>query len=245
MTALLGILCTDGVVVCADSVATFAAGQHRTIEQPFDKIDIVDSQVLVACTGQVGLGQRFHDVVERTWRQQKRNTHLDVGRAFAEQAVRDFGSTQAPQGELGAIVACGCKGQPHLIEFEPRGFQPEWKTRKLWYTAMGSGQLVLDPLLALMRRVFWQDGPPSLHEGVFAATWVMDHAINVNPGGVGGPLRVGVLERTGSGFSARMLEDGELALHRQNVSAAEDHLRQFPKRFHPAEAPELPPSPTG
>ena len=41
MTSVVGILCKDGVVVGTDSSATFDNGQIRTIEQPFEKIEIM------------------------------------------------------------------------------------------------------------------------------------------------------------------------------------------------------------
>ena len=67
MTILVGILCKDGVVVGTDSSATFAAGQFRTIEQETKKIDIISGQIIVAGTGQIGLGQRFYSQIHGGW----------------------------------------------------------------------------------------------------------------------------------------------------------------------------------
>lgn len=57
MTILVGLLCKEGIVIGADSSATFGSAQFRTIEQPTDKIEIIDNQIIVAGTGQIGLGQ--------------------------------------------------------------------------------------------------------------------------------------------------------------------------------------------
>lgn len=65
MTILVGIKCKDGVLIGSDSSATFAAGQIRTIEQTTKKIEIVDGKIIVAGTGQIGLGQRFCHQVEQ------------------------------------------------------------------------------------------------------------------------------------------------------------------------------------
>jgi 20S proteasome alpha/beta subunit len=67
MTAIVGIRCKDGVVIGADSSATFTdGGQVRTIEQPTEKkIEIIGDKVIVAGTGSVGHGQRFCAVVRK------------------------------------------------------------------------------------------------------------------------------------------------------------------------------------
>ena len=67
MTILIGVLCKDGVVVGTDSSATFVAGGFGTIEQPTKKIDIIDEKIIVAGTGQVGLGQRFSYQIKKAW----------------------------------------------------------------------------------------------------------------------------------------------------------------------------------
>ena len=46
MTILIGVLCKDGVVIGADSSATFDAGGIRTIEQPTKKIDLLMEKLL-------------------------------------------------------------------------------------------------------------------------------------------------------------------------------------------------------
>lgn len=78
-----------------------------------------------------------------------------------------------------------------------------------------------------------------MQEGVFAATWTLDHAIRVNPGGVNGPARIAVLERAEKGrFKARLLDDAELAQHRQNVDEAKQHLREFRRKHEPSAGPQ-------
>ena len=65
MTILIGILCQDGVVVGSDSSATFIAGQQPTIQQKCKKIEILSgSHIILAGTGDAGLGQRFSSTAE-------------------------------------------------------------------------------------------------------------------------------------------------------------------------------------
>ena len=47
MTVIIGVLCKNGVVIGADSSATFSIGTLRTIEQPFEqKIQVIDNHVV-------------------------------------------------------------------------------------------------------------------------------------------------------------------------------------------------------
>jgi hypothetical protein len=70
MTVIVGILCSDGVVIGSDSA--MAAGRLHTgytIErQEGDvlKIEIIERNVITAGTGAMGLAQRFNDRVEAT-----------------------------------------------------------------------------------------------------------------------------------------------------------------------------------
>ena len=139
---------------------TFAVGQKsHTIKQPFlQKINVIDPKVIVTCTGQIGLGQRFADIVETYWGKERlyQKRPIDVGRILAQAVRKDFIDTGVSTGNLGGLIAFKCnEGPPVLIEFEPDNFQPEMKTKDNWYVSMGSGQHVADPLLGFIRKVFW------------------------------------------------------------------------------------------
>jgi len=139
----------------------------------------------------------------------------------------DFASTGVAQGQYGALVAFPAANKLNLCEFSPIDFQPELKTERLWYVSMGSAQPIVDPFLGLMRKVFWTDGQPNYQEGIFAVTWAIQHAIELNPGGVNGPLQVAILTRQKDAYQARLLEDTELAEHKNNVDEAIEHLRTY------------------
>lgn len=229
MTILVGIKCKDGVLIGSDSSATFAAGQIRTIEQTTKKIEIVDGKIIVAGTGQIGLGQRFYNQVEQGWKTGafKAKKAIPMATKMCELARADFTSTQAPMGQYGALVAFPADHQLHLCEFATSDFQPELKTENIWYVSMGSGQIIADPFLGLMRNVFWSDGMPTLQDGIFIATWTLQHAIEVNAGGVNGPIQLAVLKNENGNPSARMLSQDEMIEHQQNVEGAMAHLRQY------------------
>lgn len=231
MTILIGVLCKDGVVIGSDSAVTFATGNIRTIEQSIKKVDIISEHVIVAGTGEVGLGQRFTEVVKQAWENKIfSKSALEIGKELARAGIEDFGTTSATMGRFGALVAFPCNGghPVGLCELSVDNFQPELKTDRLWYVSMGSGQTIVDPFLGLMREAFWEDGLPSHQDATFAVTWALQHAIDLNAGGVNGPIQVGVLSSSGKGkYDARLLTEEELAGHQENVAGVIEHLREY------------------
>jgi hypothetical protein len=241
MTSIVGILCKDGVVIGADSSATFANGQFRTIEQPMEKIEIIGNHVIVVGTGQVGLGQRFCEIVRKAWNEKAfSSSPVDVGKFLSGTAINDFVQTSAPKGQYGAFVAFPSNHRPQLCEFAVPDFQPELRTENIWYGSMGSAQPITDPFLGLIREVFWSNGMPSLQDGVFATTWTLDYAVKVNPGGVNGPVRIAVLELIKGQSEARIISDDELGEHRQNIEEAKKALRDFKLAHQPDKQNAIP-----
>jgi 20S proteasome alpha/beta subunit len=174
MTAIVGVLCRDGVVIGTDSSATFASALGQpTIEQPTEKLQIVTGTVIIAGTGQVGLGQRFGHIVEKAYADKVfvgGQHHTDVGKELCKRAIADFSSTSANK-EYGALVGFPLGDKPYLCEFPSSDFQPEFKTEGIWYCSMGSGQPITDPFLAFMREVFWGRSLPTVQDATFAVTW--------------------------------------------------------------------------
>lgn len=254
MTVLVGILCQDGVVIGADSSATFSAGNFRTIEQNFpDKIRLVGNHLIHAGTGQVGLMQRFHALLEANCadgQEQRRNGDgIPIGKAIARMTVDDFRETGVAPGQFGALVAYAGKNKSFgLIEFGP-DMQPEIKTSNLWFSSMGSGQPLVDPFLALLRRSLFSESQPRLNEGIFAVVWALQHAIELNTGGINGPMHVGVVayDKSKTFIEARMISDEELSEHQQSVEAMTKHIGSYRDQLNGRSvaitSPPPPPSP--
>lgn len=235
MTSIVGVLSRDGVVVGTDSSATFAQGQMPIMEQPYEKIHIIGDRYIVAGTGQIGLGQRFIDIVQRALdsRALENKSSLDVARELAQRAIQDFANTKVEHNQFGALIAFPTGDKPNLCEFSVVDFQPELKTDKLWFASMGSAQLITDPFLAFIREIYWTDGMPSLAEAVFAVIWTLDHAVAINPGGVNGPVKISVLEQKSNKLRARILSDEELLEHRENITECKNALRELRNKHQP------------
>lgn len=246
MTAIVGILCPDGVIIGTDSAVTLTSGQTRTIEQTAEKLVIIGDSVVVAGTGQVGLGQRFTDVVQKAWDAKvfsNPTSALHKAKTLCKNALDDFVSTSVQKGSYGALVAFVAENKAQLCEFAVTDFQPELKTNQLWYCSMGSTQHITDSFLAFIRDILWKNGPPPLTDGLFAATWTLDHAVTVNPGGVNAPVRIARLSRSRDGqFKAEILDDSELQEHRENIAGAKQYLLKYCESLHAtgAETPEVP-----
>ena len=226
MTAVVGVLCRDGAVIGTDSSVTMGDGVTlRTIEQPANKLAVVDRQIVIAGTGELGLGQRFQNVVEKEWRKKTFSardgrTAIDVCRDISKAAIADFCETKAATDAYGALLAVPVAKRPILCEFSLKRFQPILYNPDLPFCSMGSAQPITDPFLALLREVFWQSGQPSVRDAILAVTWALDHAIAVNPGGVNGPARIARLENVGGALSAQLCTESDMAEHRSWIAEA-------------------------
>ena len=245
MALIIGIHCSDGVVIGTDSAAAsdpLAPTASREFQQ---RIAIIDDRVIVAGTGAVGLGQRFTAITGQHWASKglQNKSAVEIGKMLSESALEDFGQTGIdplrPSGnqpeDYGALVAIPCGQGPALLAFPAVGFQPEVKTDGLWYAAMGSARNVADPLLGFVRITFWEShAPPSCQEGIFAATLVLKLGCALYPGGVAEPVQMAVLRpqpgRKGRLLAHRLTED-ELSEHEQSMEQAIRHFRGYRETF--------------
>lgn len=252
MTILVGVKCTDGVVIGADSIATSSTGSQRVMQVPSnDKIKIFENHVICATTGSVGLAQRLHlHVLQAT----KGNVfaNLAVGEAAGNVSTRfltDCDKTRifrSPPGGLGfgALVAAPIKDEAHLIEYDSIQFQPEFKEGNLFYVSMGSGQALADPFLAFVARVLWKNEQPTVDQAKFGVYWALAHTIQHAPGGVGEPIHLAELRKHEGKWVAREIEDTQEA--GQYVTHLEAHIADFalkPLAQAKVEAVPAPPDP--
>lgn len=258
MTSIVGVQCENGVVIGADSSATFGDGAAtRTIEQQTDKkIELISDKMILAGTGAVGHSQRFAAVAARIAKDNAFRTGnaLSISRMLSKQGIEDFAITHAAKLDYGALVAYVAEDKSVLCELPqgglhaevlkwlPMAFQPEIK-RDLWFASAGSGQPLTDPFLALLRKVFWPGGPPPIQGGIFMALWALMHACELNPGGIKEPIHIAVLAKKDGAWRTRFLESAELAEHADMVSNAMRHLASFKAVVEGTAGAAVPPVP--
>lgn len=230
---MVGVRCSDGVVIGADSIATSSMGVNPLIHlQANSKIRIFDGKVIVAATGAVGYSQRLDVHVQEAmtggvFNQAKlRECTANISRRL----LTDFEQSKVqfhPHHGLGfgALIAAVHAGQPFLVEYDTAKFQPEIKEGNLFFVSMGSGQMLADPFLAFVARVLWDGKMPTVADAKFGVFWALKHAISLAPGGVGGPIIIATLQKSGVNWvAADMDENQELE---EYISDLEKHIGSF------------------
>ena len=259
MTLIIGFKCSDGLVVGADSGATMGdyVSGLRTIMQPMTKLNLIGDKAIVGTSGPVGLGQLYVDCISRIHNEFRSQDVSTVCRKIREEFRKDAEialhmaamATQVlgPQAQVGAItttlVALAAKNEPHLIQFDCECC-PEVTTNDLPFVSIGSGQLIADPFLAFLKRIFWKDRLPSVSGGIFAVNWTLEHAIDTAPGGIARPITLGELRIEGTQPKARLLSKEELQEHSEMRTRAEAHIKKFEELLRPIGGEPEPPQPT-
>jgi hypothetical protein len=242
LTAIVGIICSDGIVISTDSSATFGPSlYYHTIEQPHKKIEIIGDKVIIAGTGEIGLGQRFCNIIfkelgELNGKQIPGESFFKVKhpeeamRNLAQKTIQNFHSTNPFYNQpgntvgfnYGALIAYTHGDDLHLCEFDPVKFQPELKFpdhQKIFFSSMGSGQQITDPFLGLMRRIFWKQAVPTVAEAKLIAVWTLQHAIDLNTGGINRPIQMALIKRNEKGkYSASYVPGSEIHEHMDGVA---------------------------
>lgn len=263
MTLIVGVKCSEGIVLGADSAATYATqlGQPTIRQETVSKLHIANNKIVVAVSGPVSLSQSYGDEVDAYLV----SKGLKVGWrniAEAKKGLCDmFWKHAGPAWEKAAIVARAVGGaaqseclhssasafaigdEPHLVQFSTQ-CNPEEVTQDLPFVALGSGQASADPFLAFIRRIFWSSGLPSLIDGQIATVWTIDEVIKTNPGGVGGDVKVSVLKKNDKGnWVCDLLSDQQIDEHRQLIADIESRMRVAASSTPSLPIP-VPPTPT-
>jgi len=231
MSVIVGVLCSDGVVIGSDSSRTGGPGEAPALGQPVKRTHVVAGDLIFASTGQVGLGQRLEATLCEL-REDSRFPewqHMAIARSISAEAMRDFASTRSDLAGFGALVAFRCATGFHLCEFTVGQLQPEFKRPESWFASLGPARATADSLLGLVHRTFITGGRPSLEEGIFAAAWALQHTIALRPGRVQGPPQIAVLTDHPADpiRPARLLSEVEVADELGKVRWVEEHLGQI------------------
>jgi 20S proteasome alpha/beta subunit len=242
MTLILGLRCTDGVVLGADGGFGPEPLGLRSVEPPGRALHVLGGHTVLAVAGDAGLGQRLAEEVEEAYRQgelpgpSRRHALWSLGARFREPLTAAAADARPFQKLLGkkvreAVLTQSLLAYPNAADFELVAFDHQGGYERVdepsRFAALGGAHAVAHPFLSFLRRLLWEDRPPSVAEGTFAVTWALEHALATAPGRVTGPLRLVVLERNASGPAARALTGAELDEQRAAIRATEAQLRAF------------------
>jgi 20S proteasome alpha/beta subunit len=270
VTLIVGVRCSNGVVMGADSAATFAAfGGQRTIrDEHIRKIQVLEGRLILGSAGSVAMSQRITPVLVEILKQRvtvnsktippmsalapggaadliRRVLYEKVFQIEVEAAAgahrAGWGST-SEEAISSTMVALPLQPGPALFTFNAVGL-PEEVSESLFCCNMGSGQPIADPFMGFIRRVLWHDAMPTVEQATLGVIWCLDHTIQLHPGGVGGNVQVAVLEKDGNTWKAHELSNADCAEHRQNLAVAEGLLKDWHAGKLPAAAPAVPAPP--
>jgi 20S proteasome alpha/beta subunit len=247
LTVIVAVKCLEGIVVGADGMATSSNGFQPTMQTASSsKIQIIGDRVIIAGTGEVGLGQRFHQIVNNGWNSKYfQKACMDCATMIAGDSVKNFQSSGTPmrQGSgygFAAIMAGPFNKKNDLVEFGITNFQPERKNQPLHFVSVGSGQVLADPFLAFINRVIWCEKLPSLADGKLGVLWALRHAIKLAPGGVGDPIQMATLTEVAGQAQAKFVEPEEQQQFEQHVVALEEKISVAVSELFNAPAPPPP-----
>jgi hypothetical protein len=232
VTVLVGVRCSDGVVIGADSIATASMGQFPLIQVEADpKIRIFNDAVILATTGAVGYTQRLHFHVEAAIKGNvfnnftAREATINISKRFVPDLHESKAPTWGQEGyRFGGLMAATVKDGPFLAEFGTVDFQPELKAGKIFFGSLGFGQVLADPFLAFVCRVLWKNEMPDVDHGKFGVYWVFAHTIKLAPGKVGLPICLATLRQVAGKWVAEEKDTQESA---QYIEELEGHIAKF------------------
>jgi 20S proteasome alpha/beta subunit len=268
MTLIIGIKCSDGVVLGADGAATLAVmGQPTIRQQVRNKLQLLDSQTVLGVSGPVGIGQRFAGFLQQVLQQgiQLNGQHQPLSKVPAfvvMQVIRDnFWNIIRPEVEISqkmaqslgnsamfqtaistSLVCLLLCDEPALFSFDEKG-APEQATSDLPFVAIGGGQQIADPFLAFIRRIYWPRDLPNVDQGIFATVWALHQAIKTNAGGVGEPIQIVIVRKAdGHSWRAEEMPEATWQEHLQFIESIEKEMRSLPARQQGAGS-QIPPAP--
>jgi len=253
VTLIIGVRCHDGIVVAADSAVStgptaLPLGRKLTLH--------TSDPLIVGVAGSVPFGQRLcgalHDHMKsfRTGPVARSLTKLreaikplvEDEWKLAEQQAKAQNNSQIVLQQAGfqLVVAYPLDSTPCLVSVahscQPMFIGPD----PLTFTTAGSGQHLAEPFMYFVRRVLWKNKTPSLADGTLGALWAMRHAIQTNPGGIGGDVQIMQLTVSGKDVVGHELEPSEFQEHDQCLGELEDHIQTWARKIDPTTTAETP-----
>lgn len=211
-----------------DSMITTGFGDFDVGHLKGRKMWAYDNQI-VASAGNTSHAARLRYRIETRDQNATYNHKMDYPYEVIESAAADLEASgvAADQIDLNAILAYVHNDSPECAIIYQRG-QIVLLDDVGFLFSIGSGMLSADPFLRFVSKTFCEgDRPPTAQLAVFLVTWVIQYAIDTNPGGVDGPIRVSTLKKNGDNWEARDLEDNEMQLNLEALESATEALRNW------------------
>ncbi|MBY0462659.1 MAG: hypothetical protein K2Q34_05725 [Alphaproteobacteria bacterium] len=234
MTVVIGIYCSDGIVIAADSALTI----NGMVEQTYsEKITCVNNDLVIGFAGDLGFSQRYKSCILAAFldSQSKAKTPEEIVKTLCTAGLNEYLSTHQanlPIEVPTSFVVGFVHNEVHcLILLPEKNFQPVMINQDMPFCSIGSGHYLTNPFLCFIKNVFWKRNTvPEVSVGIFSALMALNLAIQVNPGGINGPVHVAVIRKDNENkYYCRKLHEDELSSHQANCDEA---LRYFAQYSH-------------
>ncbi len=231
MTLLIGVQCTNGVVLGADSSATLATN-GADVNDLAHKITLVGDHALIAIGGASAMGLQF----EHGARTELESLHVagelatlahpELAAKISEQLIPAFLALKIPELAVKAkelpggeenlasilarcLIATFTNAGPCLLAVNEFGLTD--CADKVPYAVEGNGDVAALPFLGYIRQHVWKNQPPDVGAGILAVLWAFRYAGRANPERLSEPYQLGVVERIGERLQARFLSETDLS----------------------------------
>ena len=264
MSLIVGIRCTDSVVLAASGPGTMLSEDGLPpARQLAKKLRVVAGQAVLGVAGHDGLAQEMalslerclsapddSEAAEDTLRAKLRDAlAAPVQRSVAIhrtlQGLPGFGITSNEYVISQSLLAIPFRDSLRLYLLDPECSVTEI-TDELSCAAVGSAKAIGEPFLAYLRRVLWVGRLPEAELGELAAYWTVLHVIENSSSDVTHPIQLVVVTRSSRG-SIDIIErgEGEMAGIRQAIREGEEALRRGFRAQGPVsvEEPVIPAAP--
>lgn len=244
MTLLIGIHCTDGIVIAADQQASRGpAGGMPTVGSPVTKISAIKGNgALFAFSGYTGLGQQIGATVEaqldlnnnyfgQVAALQKSAFSVILPAAQRAQAMGQIIRDSASEAICGCLFAAKFPDGLHLIEVSPQANFDLIDAVK--WTCIGGGQANADPFMSFLWNVYWNDRSPNLQEAIMTAYWGVITTIASRTPGVGYDVDVFTLAEHDDTYRTRQLSKAELMEIDNFIGQMKSSMRLFRDKIIP------------
>ena len=181
MTVVVAFFCKDGVVIAADSMVTPSMGGINVGHHHGMKLAVLNGPQLFAFAGDLGQAARFRIMADLSHSLiQTVNHPIEYAIAISKSIVEQLRNTGLQIGNISAntILAFEQGNNHHCCVFEG-ALQPRLLDADHFYVALGSGKMSADPFLRFLSDIFCPgNSQPTVREGVFLATWAVQHVID-------------------------------------------------------------------
>ena len=198
MTVVIGIRCSDGIVMGSDGAATLMSQGVATAQQRSMRKLEANGRILTGFAGHSGLAQRLRGEIEPLLAPDKERDKLSTAARvqlvrrtvwqnvleLEMRAARDTRAALQSPGVDGAahaelLVATAINGGPELIHFEESG-AATIIAEDVPFVTIGAGQRIANPFIGFVRRVFWPSGLPTSAMATFSIMWTLRHVVDAN-----------------------------------------------------------------